>query len=216
MCIKLSQRSPILNSTRKSNRILDDPVSAAENFWSLRRKSLLPIVYKDRLDEVSISLNCPVLSHKWDSSNLQRTILRCLRLVVFDQLVTKNGTVAFTHSLTLKNFPLLKLDRIWIREIAAPPIVPTAYSLLPVQPQLRSHFRWGSDRCIPCSDVLLLLEPSHNSAASLPSSLSGCHKNFCQQLTLSISLWRKHSHLIPYCTDERSQLFTRSVPHWLP
>lgn len=40
-------------------------------------------------------------------SKLQRTILRGFRLLVFDQTVAENGTVAFGTSLTTKNFPLL-------------------------------------------------------------------------------------------------------------
>ena len=40
-------------------------------------------------------------------SKLQRTILRRFRLLVFDQTVTENGTVAFSTALTTKIFPLL-------------------------------------------------------------------------------------------------------------
>jgi hypothetical protein len=44
-------------------------VLVTEKFWSLRLKSLLLLVFSDCLDDIPISLNCPIFSLKWDSLN---------------------------------------------------------------------------------------------------------------------------------------------------
>jgi hypothetical protein len=44
-------------------------VLAAEKFWSLRLKVLQNQAFRDRFEQMSAELNCPIFSHKWDSQN---------------------------------------------------------------------------------------------------------------------------------------------------